>query len=155
MFWNVKDGAYGMRGHVLGRSEFYAEPCVSVQFKGHPYHCKVSSLKVSDPKRLRRARLAAQQMHSTSSVGSSWTEVENTASTDDSTCHGTSPSVAPWASQGKTRAYGRSQAASRCKRLLSRRSHRQRCREANLAAQEAVGLQFDPVSDFLCLAVAH
>ena len=155
VFWNVKDAAYGMRGRVLGQSEFYEETCVVVQFKGHPYHCKASSLELADPKRLRRARLAAQPVFFKSGAEPAWTETDNTISANDSPCQMSSHSLTSSADRGKTRAYGRSQAASRYNRLLSRRSHRQRCREAKLAEQEAHRQRIDSASDFLRSAVDH
>ena len=92
VFWNVKDEAYGMCGRVLGPSDFYLDACVSVQFKGHAYHCKVSSLETTDPKRFRRLRRANQPLRYSGDTGIPKIDIEKMPATDKSTLHAASNS---------------------------------------------------------------
>ena len=90
VFWNVKDAAYGMCGRVLGPSDFYVEASVCVQFKGYAYHCKLSSLETTDPKRFRKLRYGRKPLHSPGNPEIAQIELNKTTATDEKTFHAAS-----------------------------------------------------------------
>ena len=76
-----------MRGRVLGPSDFYLDACVSVQFKGHAYHCKVSSLETIDPKRFRKLRRANQALRFSGDTDVPKIDIDKMPAADDNTLH--------------------------------------------------------------------